>query len=341
MKDGTFHSEHFMIQVLRIWMSNDRFALPMPWLLSLIRFDTCAGTRRMAQAILIFLSLASPFAQASALNYDLANFKPATLSYKASKFFVSAEARIQQRIIPSEQAVGQLLALSQGEGLMPNQDQIILQTLETKVMGQQTKIETWLNPDAGILQRSSLYTGRKNWFRTYRYIPAGAYSVKRQPASKGEQNLPHNQWSDVSTRFYQLEDVPLNHPLSETEALFYLLSVAKLSQPGDELQLPVFDKDEVIGISVVVEKRVTLPVNFKEITDQGEKRISGKQEVLRARLSARPLGDQANASDFEFLGYSGDVELYIDPQRRVILQMSGKYDYLGKVDIRLQELDYR
>src|SRR5690554_2047919 len=313
----------------------------MPWILSFRWFDARAGIRPVARAILVVLALLCSLPQGLAADYDLANFKPATLHYKASKFFVSAETQVQQRLIPSEQAAGQLLPLSQEEGRMPNQDKIILQTLKTNVMGQQSQIETWLNPDAGILQRSSLYTGRKNWFRTYRYIPAGAYSVKRQPASKGEQNLPHNQWSDVSTRFYQLEDVPLNHPLSETEALFYLISVAKLSQPGDELQLPVFDKDEVIGISVVVEKRVTLPVNFKEITDQGEKRISGKQEVLRARLSARPLGDQANASDFEFLGYSGDVELYIDPQRRVILQMSGKYDYLGKVDIRLQELDYR
>src|SRR5690606_21847843 len=211
MKDGTFHSEHFMIQVLRIWMSNDRFALPMPWLLSLIRFDTCAGTRRMAQAILLSLSLASPFAQAPALNSDLTHFKPATLSDKAFKFVVSSAPRTPERCILSEQAVAWMLPLSLGEALMPNQDQIILQTLETKVMGQQTKIETWLNPDAGILQRSSLYSGRKNWFRTYRYLPAGAYSVKRQPASKGEQNLPHNQWSDVSTRFYQLEDVPLNH----------------------------------------------------------------------------------------------------------------------------------
>lgn len=313
----------------------------MPWILSFRWFDARAGIRPVARAILVVLALLCSLPQGLAADYDLANFKPATLHYKASKFFVSAETQVQQRLIPSEQAVGQLLPLSQEEGRMPNQDKIILQTLKTNVMGQQSQIETWLNPDAGILQRSSLYTGRKNWFRTYRYISTGAYSVKRQPASKAEQNLPHTQWSNVSTNFYQLEDVTLKHPLSETEALFYLISVAQLDKPGDQLQLPIFDKDEVISLTVVVEKVVPLTVDFKEITDQGEKRVSGKRNVLRARLNARPLGEQSNAKDFQFLGYNGDVQLYIDPERRVIVQMSGKYDYLGNVDIRLQQLDYR
>ena len=313
----------------------------MPWFVAFRKFVTGTGIRPVAQAILIALAVACSLPQAIAADYDLANFKPATLNYKASKFFVSAETQVQQRLIPSEQAVAQLLPLAQGEGRMPNQDQIVLQTIKTNVMGQQSRIETWLNPDAGILQRSSLYTGRKNWFRTYRYISTGAYSVKRQPDSKAEQNRPHEQWSDVSTNFYQLEDVALKHPLSETEALFYLISVANLNEPGDQLQLPVFDKDEVIGLTVMVEKIVPLTVDFKEITDQGEKRVSGKQNVLRARLNARPLGEQSNAKDFQFLGYNGDVQLYIDPVRRVIVQMSGKYDYLGNVDIRLQELDYR
>lgn len=310
----------------------------MPWYLRILSNLARAVVQAGALVALVLALLP----QAMAAGYDLANFKPATLSYKASKFFVSAETRVQQRLIPSEQAVGQLLTLSQEEGaMMPNQDQIILQTIDTSVLGQQSKIEVWLNPDAGILQRSSLYTGRKNWFRTYRYIPAGAYSVKQNPANKTEQSRPHTQWSDVSTHFYHLQDMALDHPLSEPEALFYLISVAKLNQPGDRIQLPVFDKDEVIALNLVVEQMVPLTVNFKEITAQGEQRISGKRNVIRARLSAHPLGHKSNASDFQFLGYNGDVELFIDPERRVILQMSGKYDYLGKVDIQLQELDYR
>ena len=53
-----------------------------------------------------------------------------------------------------------------------------------------------------------------------------------------------------------------------------------------------------------------------------------------------PYGEETGDTDFEFLGVSGDIDFYLDPVRRVIVQISGKIDNLGKVSIRLKELEY-
>lgn len=314
-----------------------RQSTPRPYPLSRSGFLTwLLGFCLLGFCLLSFLA-----ASAHAGQDPVADFRPATLDYRASKLFISAQTQIQQQVISAEQARQQLLSPPEGTALEPAGGNVIKQRLVTEVLGLRSEIDVWLNPDASILQRTSLSSGRKHRYRAYRYTPHGAYSLRLQPANDREAKTHHNNWSRRKETFFDLGQNRGQSAFSEPEALFYLIAVARLSQPGDSLTLPVFDNDRIVLIKVSVIAEEPLRVDFDEIKDGASRRISGTIPTLKARLVATAADPGADGEEFSFLGYKGDVDLYIDPQRRVIVQLSGAYDFLGQVDIRLQRLDYR
>ena len=56
-------------------------------------------------------------------------------------------------------------------------------------------------------------------------------------------------------------------------------------------------------------------------------------------MNAIPV-DPAGADEFDFLGLKGDIDLYLDPDNRVLVQISGKADVIGHTDIKLIEVSF-
>jgi hypothetical protein len=56
-------------------------------------------------------------------------------------------------------------------------------------------------------------------------------------------------------------------------------------------------------------------------------------------MNAVPI-DPSEKDDFEFLGMKGDIDLYIDPDTRVLVQISGNADIIGYTDIKLKEVTF-
>ena len=50
--------------------------------------------------------------------------------------------------------------------------------------------------------------------------------------------------------------------------------------------------------------------------------------------------DPAADGDFEFLGLKGDIDLYLDPKTRVLVQISGSLDIVGYTDILLRSASF-
>ena len=51
-----------------------------------------------------------------------------------------------------------------------------------------------------------------------------------------------------------------------------------------------------------------------------------------------PRGEQPE--QFSFMGLKGDFEIYIDPARRIPVQVSGQIARIGKIHIRLQAVEF-
>ena len=296
-------------------------------------------------SLICWLSLPSALAQTStaatqkAADVD-AQVRPAKLRYEASKFFLSAQTEIVQEQISASSATAEMLKPSQHSGLPPKADEVIKQSIKMDAFGLQQTIHSWLNPDGTILQRTTITGGRKDRLRSYRYTEGGVYSVRRYPANSKEQDLAPEQWSKVREGYEAIAGKDSKGQLSEAVALLYLVPLAPLKNPGDRLVVPVHEDGQLVDVRVEVIGRQNLLVDYQLQDTKGSRKIAERIEVLHARIRASPSGS-ADSTSFDFLGYKGDVDLYIDPKRQVIVQMSGTYDVVGNVDIRLKQADFR
>ena len=82
---------------------------------------------------------------------------------------------------------------------------------------------------------------------------------------------------------------------------------------------------------------VDLELEYFQQKGKNKEYISGEQEVLRVVLKAVPLV-AAKVEEFEFLGLKGDLEFYIDTEKRLLVQLSGGVDIVGTVDIVLNKV---
>ena len=61
--------------------------------------------------------------------------------------------------------------------------------------------------------------------------------------------------------------------------------------------------------------------------------------ALHIRMNGVAI-DPASQDDFELLGLKGDIDLYLDPETRVLVQISGTVDIVGYTDIKLKAVTF-
>jgi len=277
---------------------------------------------------------------AAALDLNPDQIRWSKLSYSASKFLISMNSEVHFQRTTAENFLPELVSVPQGNTKNPGVGDTFKLSLQTDLLGRHSNVGLWLLPDASVLQRTSLSTGRKDRYRINRYAPEGVYSTRHYPLDSNEEKKNHDQWTSVRESYYELPEVEQTLPISESEGLFYLLGAANLNKPGDSLKTFIFDEEGTIQVQLEVVEVVNLKVAFTEESNGKQTRVKGKLNTLRIHVSASSYGQGAGNTDFEFLGVSEDIDFYLDPVRRVIVQISGKIDNLGKVKIRLKEIKY-
>ncbi|WP_020406808.1 hypothetical protein [Hahella ganghwensis] len=269
-------------------------------------------------------------------------FRPVDLQYQARKLFITANTRVQLSSTDHTQARLQLYPVADQVALLPSAEQVILTKIESSVLGRNTLIQTWMNPDGGILQMSSLRTGHKERYRRYRYLPDQVYSIKRFPSSSGESSQSWEQWSDTGEDFYTLPDNLPSNTLMEPEGLFYFLNVVDWSKTGKEQKLYLFDPDGIVELNLKFLGTTKTDIDFEEkLPDSSTQRIKESTTTQEILMEASPWKGKGQAKNFDFLGFKGTVRLFVDPDRQVVVLMRGDIDVVGEVDVRLKTLEFR
>ncbi len=262
------------------------------------------------------------------------------LRYNASKFFVSFNAKVHYQLLTKEQANLSLNAKNTTHKIhwqtTTTNPQI---TLKTDVLGIHSTIDLLMNKSSKALQRTSLRTGRKNYYHQLNYGINNISSFKSRPENKKEKHTSYTQWSNKNEETYPLAANDKALPLTETEAIFYLISAAKLEKIGDHYTSYIYDKNGTIQLNFNAQAMTKLKVRYRAHFNGKTKKIRAKVNVLRIKISAHRYHDAKNDSHFSFLGYKGDINLYVDVKKRIILQLKGKIDYVGSVAIKLKEVD--
>jgi len=280
---------------------------------------------------------------APANNLSLNHLNWSSLKYSASKLFISVDTHIKATLLNKKQAELQLKNTNKKSDiiLQPSSSTVLRLDMDSAFLGQRSKISIWFNSDGSALQRTSQKSGHGLRYRRFRYTPDGAWSIKRHP-KPDEQNKPWQQWSNIDIDRYHIKAAKGNKlKLTEAEALFYFASVIPFNKIGNHFTTFIFSDNAVIKLEMKAEQRQKLTVNFIQKSGKSSTRIDKKINVMKVRIIASSYPPGSSKSKFSLLGYKGDIDLYIDLKRHVIVQLSGKADYLGKVSFHLNEVIFR
>lgn len=294
---------------------------------------------RPLQALIMLLTTLSHAALAEKLAIDPASFRPVSLAYHASKLFISARTQVTLNARTSAEVAADLFPAPERAAPTPRGEQVIVQSLKTQVLGRDSDVTAWINPDGTLLQMSAINSGHKDRYRRYTYETDQVYSLKRYPVNDTERSQGWTSWSRSEEDLYAIEPAHQGLALTEAEALFYLVSVIDWSQASGTREVILFDPDGLIRLTLRFDGEDRVKADFRETIGTESRDVDGEIVVQRVRMDAAPLEPGRGPQDFDFLGYKGGVDLYIDPQRHAILQLKGRYDYLGEVIIRLDRLE--
>lgn len=263
------------------------------------------------------------------------------LDFRASKLTVAAASRVRLRTESASRATGAWLGSSTGRPLMPRTAEVVRIELVSEILGKSSELDLWIDPISAVaFQRTQLETGKKvrhNRHRSLRFTDTGVFNATYR-ATDETVDRPYEEWT--LSESFEPHPAGLGRGVAVTEpsALFFLLAVADLDEAGDRLTTFVFSKNRVMRVELAFQGKTEIKVDYTEITDKGERSVKGRQEVVRIRLDDSPVGPGGKGKDFEFLGLRGDVEIFLEPERRIPLQISGNIRYVGKGHVRLQRV---
>jgi len=301
------------------------------------------SSRQLAAVALLF----SPFMGATdeivaeSSRFDPTRVRWSQLDFRASKLAVTATSEVEIRTEPASRAVDQWLESSTGRPVTPQESEVVRIQLRSVVLGKSSDLDLWVDPLSGAaIQRTQLETGKKvrhNRHRSLRFTDTGVFQSTYR-AKEETVDRPFREWA-LSEDFVTFpEGMTRGVVVTEPSALFYLLAVADLDEKGDAILTHVFSKNRVMQVRLAVLGWTEIQVDYTETADAGQRQVKGRQKVVRIGLEGSTLGGLGSDRDFEFLGLRGDVEVFLEPARRIPLQISGNIRYVGKGHVRLQRV---
>lgn len=314
-------------------------ALLMPMNTCITRRSVALGSALLTALLPLTMPLplrAAPAAPQELTAYDSQRPRWTKLELKASKLFMSANARVEARLLPAGEVAAQLLDTPTGRPV-PAGERVLSMTYAASGFGRESLTTLWADPVTGAtLQRTQLDGGNRQRQRSYRFADVGAYHYTRWPATPAEKSQPPAQWTKREEGMRAYPAGAVNQPVTEATALLWLAAAAPLAQKGERIEVLTFSRRHVNRVLVEVTGRRKVEVDFQEQSAAGTKRRRERIDALVLRLRGAPLDAGADAEDFELLGLSGDLELLLDPVNRLPLELHGRVKVAGQVTVRLR-----
>jgi hypothetical protein len=85
----------------------------------------------------------------------------------------------------------------------------------------------------------------------------------------------------------------------------------------------------------------TVKVDYLEKSGTHQTRRNNAIEAIKISFQPRSLAlNNEDPEEFSFLGLKGDFDIYVDQDSGLPVQVSGKIATFGKIDIRLQTVEF-
>jgi hypothetical protein len=294
----------------------------------------------MAAAVLAFATLAAGGLPAPAPPGGLADLLAVAVEYRAHKLIFTMTTKAHLVMLPSASVRTTLYEPPAGTPVALPPDTVAVLTVETDLpFGRRDVTRILLDPRTGAALQAERLTTAHDAARTVtRYLRGGVYSWRWRPATRAEERLAPESWSDRGERFTPFPDqLPQGAVVTDGYAILPLAEMARLDRPGAALRLYVPSYHSFLAVDFIPGGFEMRNLNIEEQTPSGVRVEDGPTLVRAVRVSARAVGGTGREKPHELgvLGFQGGVTLLVDARTGVPLVLTGRADYIGTITAKL------
>ena len=192
----------------------------------------------------------------------------------------------------------------------------------------------WIDPKTGaILQYETAKDGRKAKHRVYRFTNMGVFQRTWRPKAD-EKQLPWHQWTDRSGDYRPFQQEAQDQIIVDSLSLVYLVSASNLGRGVNQQDYLAYGNKEISRAVFSTAEPKAIKTNFYIQGPIREQKCHGKFNVQKIELDIQHVGEVIEP-DFGFLT---EVELYITPDTRIPVVLSGRAEGLGKLTIKAKQV---
>jgi len=266
------------------------------------------------------------------------------LTFTGSKFFTSLNVKIQL-------GPGTLLSAASAEktGNDPadcsetDNDSTLL-TLKWSLKGLiaqgQYEVKVWFNTADGLpYKRIRFRNDDDPWVKSYCWEDEGVRRLKIKPVGSAEIKQQPTRWTERKKSFYEYPQKQTNcSSITDASLIFYILSTLDLSSEKSPYEICVFGKKQLHRLTIRQVKSSPIEVSYKTRTASQKKETIKDQItplVYSIKTEAIPTGNM-EPENFSLLGLHKDIRIYMDPEKRIPVRISGNNNSIGKLELELQ-----
>ena len=250
-----------------------------------------------------------------------------------------SEDKVKAALIESNQGVA--LPIPSTGGYKLSTDTVIDSLFQPPV---RIANQVWFDPrDATALGRIRLRQGEDDFKKIYRFTQQGVFRHRIEPKNDQEARQDPDKWTDVRDTFYAYNLTQLGcATISDRLLLIYIAAAVEQFENNQPFILCIFGKRQLFQVQLKSAGFHSVKINFIETKQKIQNKRQGEVKAQKILLEALPLeSDLDKVENFSFLGFHKNIALYIDPNSKVPLQISGDIPVAGKSNLKLHEVDLR
>ena len=291
------------------------------------------------------LALAGSMATASPLDFDPASLAWSRLTFRPAE----RPGDLQVEISLSEATSNELSALpgsDPGDELAASGGEAWHMTsiFDVFYTGRTYRTDLWFSSEGpSPVQRHRDKLGRDANRKAYRFLADGVGRLRIEPDGSAEAEQAADQWSFIKEDFFPYGAARDGcSVLSDPSLLFLAVSSGVATRGNDPLTLCVFNKKTIYRVKLSAGPVEALAVEYVETRNGARSDVRRKAAIRKVTIEAfAPDSDGVEPEAFEFFEMSGDIEIELDAENGLPLRISGDIAGLGRIAVRLNEVDLR
>jgi hypothetical protein len=267
------------------------------------------------------------------------------LKFSASKFFLSASTAITAQYRPSGAVAAEILKPPEGTGRSLPEPTVAVVTSDTDLpFGKHEVATVWLDPDSGaVLQGHKLALGRDPYEKIFRYTTEGFFFWRNSPKTDSERELPPEQWGKRRQRLVRAaQSLPPGGAVTDSYALFYLASAARLDRQGARLTAYLLQEEKLVELTFTAMEKRQIRCDIK-VTGGSGGHTKTNATVRRVTLSGRLVGQPSNARgeevDLGLMDLRGSLTMLVEVGTGIPIEISGHTGNVGELTVRLDRIN--